>query len=66
MGFNRGVKQIQLIDLYRETILLPGKVIEELRLAHTGDVMELLPKVIGMAFDNLGNEEGADYLLHWG
>lgn len=66
MRINWLCKPIQIIDPDRKPVLFAGKIFEELPLAHTGNVSELLPEMVGMPFHDLGGAETADDLLHRG
>lgn len=64
MRIDRHPEPLQLIDPDRKPVLLAGKVFEELRFAHTGNVPEFFPEIIGMPFDDFRGAETADDLLH--
>lgn len=66
MRINRRSELLQLINPDRKPVLLAGEVFEELPLAHTGNVPELLPEIVGMPFHDLGGAETADDLHHRG
>jgi len=66
MRINRCPEPFQLIDPDRKPVLLAGKVFEELLLAHSRNILELLPERVGMPFYDLGGAETADDLLHRG